>query len=124
MPAVDDQSAHAPPLERGGEQLAEHAVGGGRGGGDDQEVALAALLDGGVNHEVVTRPGQHGDGGARDADALLDGAQTGPEQAGTAHGLVHGRGAVSGDRLDVLRVRLRRAGDDHAAHASSLAICG
>ncbi len=88
-PGVDDQAADAAVVERGGEELAEHAVRGRRGGGDDEDVALGALLDRRVDHQVVAGPAQRRDRGARDAYVLLDGAQPGAEASGAAHGLVH-----------------------------------
>ena len=66
-----DQAADAAGGQRGGEQLAERAVGGGRRGGDDDDVARLGLLDGGVDHQVVARPADHGERGAGDAGALL-----------------------------------------------------
>ena len=66
-----DQAADAAADQRGGEQLAERAVAVRRRGGDDDDVARLGLLDGGVDHQVVARPAQHGERGARDARALL-----------------------------------------------------
>lgn len=121
---VHDDPAHPALLEGGREQLTEQAVRARGGGGDDEDVALAALLHRGVDHEVVAGPAQHGDGGTGDPYALLDGADPRAQQPGPSHGLAHGRDAEPGQRVDVLQLRLRGVGDDDAAHASSCAICG
>ena len=54
-------------------------------------VADLALLDRGVDHEVVARRGQHRDGRSRDARALLDRTDAGPDEPCPAHRLVHRR---------------------------------
>ncbi len=104
---VHDDPAHPALLEGGREQLAEQAVRARGGGGDDEDVALAALLHRGVDHEVVAGPAQHGDGGTGDPHALLDGADPRAQQPGPSHGLAHGRDAEPGQRVDVLQLRLR-----------------
>ena len=58
--------------------------------------AHAALLDGGVDHEVVPGPAQRGDGGTADPRPVLDRAQAGTEVPGPSDGLVHGGHAERG----------------------------
>ncbi|KUL65866.1 hypothetical protein ADL28_05805 [Streptomyces violaceusniger] len=99
-------------VERGGEELAEHAVRGRRGGGDDEDVALGALLDRGVDHQVVAGPAQRRDHGARYAHVPLDGAQTRAEASGAAHGLVHRGHAIPPQGVHVLGPGAWRIGDD------------
>src|SRR6202020_1153737 len=96
QPGPHDQAADAAGGERGGEQLAERAVGGRRRGGDDDDVARLRLLDGGVDHQVVARPADHGQRDAGDPRALLVRAQGGPEVPAAADGLVDGGDAVRG----------------------------
>src|SRR5690606_5988666 len=102
----------------------ERAVRARGGGGDHHDVAGAALLDGCVDHQVVARPAQHGDGRAADARALLDRPQVGAEVAGAAERLVHGGDAELGERVDVGEVGARRVGDDDRLHASTPVTCG
>lgn len=118
---IDDQSLHAARLQRGCEQLAEHAVGVVGGAAHDEDVALRALLDRDMNHPVVAGLRQHGDGGAGDRRASPDRPQIRLHQSEPIIGLVHGRDAVlrhpSGiGTLDV-------ANDDRL-HASSSATVG
>ena len=65
QPASMTRPMHAARLQRGRQQFAEHAVGVVGGAADHQHVALLALLDGDVDHPVVARLRQHGDGAAR-----------------------------------------------------------
>ena len=92
-PASMTSAAHAAGHQRGGQQLAEHAVGRRRRVGHHQHVARPAHLDGGVDHQVVARVARHGDGRARQPHALLDRPEVRAGEAPAADRLVHGGGA-------------------------------
>ena len=108
---VDDQAAHPTGLQGGGEQLTEQAVRGGGIGGDDEDVARGALLDGDVDHQVVAGPAHHGDRGSGGADARLDRAELRTGQADAAHRLVHRRGAETRQGVHIGQRGLLRVGD-------------
>ena len=73
---------------------------------DDEDVTLAALLDGGVDHEVVAGPVQHRDGGARDRRTLLDGrSQMAPRRPVRPIASWTVATPWAAERLDVLGIR-------------------
>ena len=59
---------------------------------------------------------QHGDGGAGDAHAILDGTDAGTHESRPAHRLVHRRDTVHAQRVDGRRVRAGDVGDDDGGH--------
>jgi hypothetical protein len=83
-------SARAPRALKGGQQVAEEAVGVLRGAGGDDDVAGLDLLGHDVHHPVVAGVQQHRDGGAGHLRARVDRPHVGLHQADAAHGLVHG----------------------------------
>ena len=111
-------------LERGGQQLAEVAVVAGRGRRHHEDVALAAHLDGDVDHPVVAGRHRNGDGIAGGRGAGIDRAHVGGEQALATLRLVDGGDAELGQRLDVGERRALEVLDDDAAHANSSGVVG
>ena len=67
---------------------------------DHQHVSGAALLDRYVDHPVVARLGQHGDGGAGDRRAGPDRPHVWLHQPDTSGGLVDGRNAERAEIVD------------------------
>ena len=118
-PGVDDQADDAARLQRGREQIAEHAVGIVGGAADHQDVARPALLDRDMDHPVVAGMRQHGDGGARRFAARPYRAQIGFHQADAAIGLVHGGGAERAEPLDQRGIGSLDVADNNRLHASS-----
>src|SRR5580704_3157499 len=116
QPRGHHEAAHAVGAQRRREQLAERAVAVRRCRRDHHDVARPGVLDRGVDHQVVTRPAQHGQRGARDARALLVRPDGRAEVAGAADRLVDGGDAVFGQLAYLVEIGARRVGDDDVQH--------
>ncbi len=66
---IDDDALDAARLQRGGDEIADHAVGVVGGAAEHDDVAGLALLDGDMHHPVVAGLRQDGDGGSGDRSA-------------------------------------------------------
>jgi hypothetical protein len=80
------------------------------------------LLDGGVDHQVVAGPADHGQRDAGDPRVLLVGAQGRAEVAAAADRLVDGGDAEGGERVDRRQVGAGRIGDDDVQHERVLSL--
>src|SRR5690606_26009246 len=77
-----------------------------------------------VDHQVVTRPAEHGHGVAGHACSGPGGAQPRTEIPGPAQGLVHGRHAVPAELVGLADIGARRVCDDDGPHSSTSVTCG
>ena len=93
-------SARAPrAMKRGGEQIAEIAVRAFGGDRRDHDVAGLYLLGCDMHHPVVAGMQKHRDGRAGHLRAGIDRPHIRLHQPDPAHRLMHGRGAIGGQRV-------------------------
>ena len=121
---IDDQAFDPARLQRGGQQVAEHAVAVVGGHRHHQHIAGLALFDRHMQHPVVARLGQHGDGTAGNGRPCPDRPHIGLHQADTAHAFMHARHAVTGQSFGKGGIDAVMVADNNGFHANSSSTIG